>query len=150
MTTHNNKQRGMTMLELMVVLAIVAILVVAAIPSFHKVNAHIKMATAAQALVTDLRTTQADAIRKGAPATLDFAGTQQSFQDFCNANWCRSENGAGTEWDHVTFSSSGYVIDPPVTPFTVKVMTCQTGETVEVLVQRIGRIQTQSIASGSC
>jgi len=146
MIRYENRQRGLTMLELLVVLAIVAILVVAAIPSFNKMNAHIKMSTAAQAVVTDLRATQADAIRQGAPATLTYSATQQSFQDFCNANWCRAEDGAGTEHDSVTFNSSGYVADPATPPFTLKIRTCKAEDAVLVLVQRTGRIQTQLVS----
>jgi type IV fimbrial biogenesis protein FimT len=151
MINHDNRQRGLTILELMVVLAIVAILTVVAIPSFNKMNGHLRMTTAAQALVTDLRAAQSNAIRQGTTSELDLTravtsagdgGTQQSYQDFCDDNSCAAVDGASTARTTISFNASGYVASPASLPFTVTLQSAQTGESVKVRVRRTGRICT--------
>jgi prepilin-type N-terminal cleavage/methylation domain-containing protein len=150
MVTDRNRERGFTMLELVVVLAIGTVLVVVAIPSFIRTKYHLDLQGAAQTLVSDLRTAQANAIRQGATATLDYPHTQQSFQDFCNANVCTTKDGNGNNASSISFTSAGYVSVPAVMPFTVTMQACHTGETLKVQVQRTGRIQTLTVPPSSC
>lgn len=137
-----NRQNGMTLLELMVVIAIGSIVVMMAIPSFSKMNAHLNVTGAAQALVMDLRTTQANAIRQGTTTTLSYGSTQQSYQDFCNVNSCLPVDGGNNPYLSVSFDSSGYLTDPAALPWTVTLQSAQTGESVKVRVLRTGRICT--------
>jgi prepilin-type N-terminal cleavage/methylation domain-containing protein len=150
MANYHKTQRGMTLLELMVVLAIGAILLVAAIPSFLNMKSHLTLKGAAQTLVGELRTTQADAVRKGLPSTWNSPGTQKTYQDFCSANSCVPTDGGGNAQASVSFSPSGYVTTPATTPFTVTLRSCQTRETILVQIQRTGRIQTLTAAYASC
>jgi prepilin-type N-terminal cleavage/methylation domain-containing protein len=150
MANYYKTQRGMTLLELMVVLAIGAILVVAAIPSFLNMKSHLTLKGAAQVLVGELRTTQADAIRKGLTATWNSPGTQKTYQDFCSANSCVPTDGGGNAAASIGFGPSGYVTAPAVLPFTVRLRSCQTQETIQVQVQRTGRIQTLTAAKAVC
>jgi prepilin-type N-terminal cleavage/methylation domain-containing protein len=150
MTTNRKKERGVTMLELLVVLGIGAILLMVAIPSFVRTKYHLNLQGASQGLVGDLRTYQANAIRQGATTTLTFAGTDQTFQDFCNANSCPWTDGNNNPVGSIKFNSSGYVSAPAVMPFTVTMKVCQTGETVKVQVQRTGKIQTLTTAPSGC
>ena len=163
MQTHRNNERGnnergVTMLELLVVLAIGAILLTMAIPSFQRTKYHLEVQGAAQTLVTDLRTTQADAIRQGTtyglaqtanpPAKIN--GASQSLVDFCGANRCILEDGGGTSTDHISFDSNGYVSFPAVMPFSMTLKACQTEETLKVQVERTGRIQTLTLTPSAC
>jgi prepilin-type N-terminal cleavage/methylation domain-containing protein len=150
MATDRKKERGVTMLELVVVLVIGAVLVAVAVPSFIRTRYHLNIQGAAQGLVGDLRTTQANAIRQGATITLTSAGTDQTYQDFCNANSCLPTDGNNVAVPSISFNSRGYVSAPAVLPYTVTMKVCQTGETVMVQVQRTGRIQTLTAAPSGC
>jgi len=138
------------MLELLVVLAIGAILVIVAMPSFLKTKYHFALQEAALTLVQDLRTTQANAIRQGTTATLAYAGTHQSYQDFCNANSCTPLDNSGNAATSVSFNSSGYVTTPASMPWTVTMISCVTGEQLQVQLQRTGRIQTSTPTVSHC
>ena len=151
MKTRHNRQRGVTMLELVVVLAIGAILLIMAVPNFVKTKYHYTLQAAALTLVEDLRKTQATAIKTGATTALIFSGaatTNPSYQQFCSANSCTpvDTNGAVTS---VSFDSSGYVsaISPPL---TVTMISCVTGEQLQVQLQRTGRIQTSTPTVSHC
>lgn len=138
------------MLELLVVLGIGAILLMVAIPSFVRTKYHLNLQSASQGLVGDLRTYQANAIRQGTTTTLTFAGTNQTYQDFCNANSCSRTDGNNNPVASISFNSNGYVSAPAVMPYTATIKACQTGETVKVQVQRTGRIQTLTTAPSGC
>jgi len=62
----------------------------------------------------------------------------------------------GNPANSISFNSSGYVTTPAALPVTVTLRACAaragdvTGETVQVLVQRTGRIQATKVADGSC
>jgi prepilin-type N-terminal cleavage/methylation domain-containing protein len=150
MATNRKKERGVTMLELVVVLVIGAVLVAMSIPSFIRTRYHLNIQGAAQGMVGDLRTTQANAIRQGTTTMLTFAGTDQTYQDFCNANSCVQTDGNNIVVPSISFNSRGYVSAPAVMPFTVTMKVCQTGETVMVEVQRTGRIQTLTASPSGC
>ena len=150
MRTHRNQERGMTMMELLIVLAIGAILLMVAIPSFMRTKYHIELQGAAQTFVSDLRTTQANAIRQAATVTLDQTTVDQSVRDYCSANRCIVVDGGGTSVTSISFNSSGYVSAPAVMPFSMTLKACQTGETLKVQVERTGRIQKLSLAPSAC
>jgi type II secretory pathway pseudopilin PulG len=138
------------MLELVVVLAIGVVLAMVAMPSFIRAKYHLDLQGASQVLVSDLRTTQANAIRQGATSTLDYHHTQQSFQNFCNTNACTSKDGNGVDASSISFASNGYVSIPTIMPFTVTMQACHTGETLKVQVLRTGKIQTLTVPPSSC
>ncbi len=72
MINHDNRQKGMTLLELMVVVAIGSIVVMMAIPSFSKMNAHLNLKGAGQTMVMDLRRAQSLAVRQNSLHQVDF------------------------------------------------------------------------------
>jgi len=150
MISRQNRERGVTMLELIVVLGIGAILLMVAIPSFVRTKAHLNLQGASQALVGDLRTAQANAIRQDTTIALTYAGTSKTYQDFCNANSCLPTDGANNPAASISFNSSGYVAVPAVMPFTVTMKSCQTGEILKVQVERTGRIRTLTAAPVAC
>ena len=72
------QRRGLTLIELMVTLAITAILVALAIPSMHKLIAQRRVAGVAKELVTDLRYLRSLSIQNAAIVQLDFASNETS------------------------------------------------------------------------
>jgi prepilin-type N-terminal cleavage/methylation domain-containing protein len=148
--SHQNNARGVTMLELVVVLTIGAILIAVAIPSFVRTKRHLELQGASQALVGDLRTSQANAIRQGITSTLDYSNTSQSYQDYCNDNSCTPTDGLNNPAASISFNANGYVSAPASMPFTVTMKSCQTGETLKVQVERTGRIKTLTAAASAC
>ncbi len=68
-------QQGLTLLELMVVVAIMAILMALAAPSFRKSIDNNRMLTAVNSLATGISLTRAEAIRRGAQVTMSSIGS---------------------------------------------------------------------------
>jgi prepilin-type N-terminal cleavage/methylation domain-containing protein len=72
MINHHNRQNGFTLLELMVVVAIGSIVVMMAVPSLRKMNAHLGLKKAAETLMMDFRRAQSLAVRQNSTHRLDF------------------------------------------------------------------------------
>jgi len=71
-------QRGVTLIEVMVVLGIAAILLAFAVPSFQEFVARNRLDGAAQELLTSLQFARSEATRRGAQVTLRLDGTAGS------------------------------------------------------------------------
>ena len=67
------KMRGLTLMELMVTVAIMAILVVLAVPSFNAFLARGRLTGAAEALAQDLQLAKSEALRRNASVTISFS-----------------------------------------------------------------------------
>jgi type IV fimbrial biogenesis protein FimT len=72
--------RGLTLLELMLVLAMTAVLAAMAVPSFRSLMVKRAVGLAAQSLVDDLRYARSEAIKRGGPITV----CQSSSGSACN------------------------------------------------------------------
>jgi type IV fimbrial biogenesis protein FimT len=71
-------QRGFTLVELMVVVAIAAIILGLAVPNFREFIARNRLDSAAQDLMVTLQLARSEATRRGAQVTLRLAGTAGS------------------------------------------------------------------------
>lgn len=87
-------QNGVTLIELMVALAVLAILVSAAVPSFVNLVKDTRMRSTVNALVTAMRVARSEAIKRG--GTVSFCATD----DFLNC-------AAGATRAYIVFSDSG-------------------------------------------
>lgn len=71
---HNKRQYGLTLIELMVVVAIVGILAAIAVPSFLELVRNSRTTGAAENLASTLRQAQADAIKRNRSLVIAFQG----------------------------------------------------------------------------
>jgi type IV fimbrial biogenesis protein FimT len=85
------RSRGVTLIEMMVTLAVAAILLAAAVPSFTSLIQNNRAATQVNEFVTAVHAARGEAIKRGMPVTLCASNNQQQ----CNA---------GSSW------SSGWVV----------------------------------------
>jgi type IV fimbrial biogenesis protein FimT len=67
------KMRGLTLMELMVTVAIMAILLVLAVPSFNSFLARGRLSGAAEGLAQDLQLAKSEALRRNASITISFS-----------------------------------------------------------------------------
>lgn len=85
-------RRGLTLIELMIGLAITAVLVSLAVPSYSTYLQRSRLKAAALGLETDLREARFEAVRRGLPVQLSFQGGQ----DWCYAITTAADCGCGT------------------------------------------------------
>jgi len=80
-----NKQNGFTLLELMITLAIAAILATMAVPSFSNVIKNNRMATQYNELLTSLSIARSEAIKRGSPLVV--CKSNDTSTPACGGNW---------------------------------------------------------------
>ncbi len=85
-TRVSNKQKGFTIIELMIVLLIMAILIALASPSFTKMIRDNRVQTTANGLIVALSTARNEAIRRGVNVTI------------CASNAVATPACGGTDW----------------------------------------------------
>lgn len=76
--SRRSAQRGVTLIEVMIVLGIAAILLAAAVPSFREFVARNRLDGAAQDLLASLQLARSEAMRRGAQVTMRLAGAADS------------------------------------------------------------------------
>lgn len=75
------KNRGLTLLELMIALAVLAIVASLTVPSFGSIAERTRLKTAAETLATDMAEARFEAAQRGQPLHIDYA---------TGAGWCWS------------------------------------------------------------
>ena len=78
-TSRASRMRGLTLIELMVALGMLAVLMTLAVPSFGSIMARQKLKAAAEDLAMDLAEMRLQATQRGMTTHLQFSG---------GANWC--------------------------------------------------------------
>ena len=123
-----NSQRGFTIIELMVTLAVAAILASIAAPSFRSTLQDNRLITEINQLSADLNLTRSEAIKRGSPVTLCKSN------DFDNSPSCVS----GADWH------DGWIIFNDLNANAI----IDSGETVIRVFNRITPANTLAFASG--
>ena len=87
MLTRGPTQRGFTLVELMVTLALMGVTLAFAVPAFGQLSANYRVRAAGESLLSALHLARAEAVRRNAPVTFTLVGTR--------AGWSVTD-GAGT------------------------------------------------------
>ncbi len=90
------KMRGLTLMELMVTVAIMAILIVLVVPSFNSFLARGRLTGAAEALAQDLQLARSEAMRRNTEVRFSFSP---------GGTWCYGSVAAGTACTCTTLNS---------------------------------------------
>lgn len=171
--------RGFTLVEMMVTVAVLAILVSVAIPAFQSTLDKRRLTGAVEQLYSDLQYARSEAILQNRSVTVSFTGTgtwcygmDDATASPCNCNSAPAnctmggvqKTVAGTDFRNVTlsnnsFTSGNLTFDPrrgTANPGTVSLQSGVIG-TVNVIVSPQGRVRICSIdvpdykpSSGSC
>ena len=97
--TRRCAQRGVTLIEAMIVLGIAAVLLAFAVPSFREFVVRSRLDSAAQELLTSLQLARSEATRRGAQVTLRLSGAAGS------RDW-------GSGWTMFVDADGDGVLDP--------------------------------------
>ena len=93
-----NKSHGFTLLELMVVLAIVAILTMLAAPSFTRLIQSITMSSAVNTFLADMRYARSESIRRGGGVVMCRSDDPEAISPTCNTGSGPGGNGWVSGW----------------------------------------------------
>ena len=152
------KMRGLTLMELMVTVAIMAILLVLAAPSFNSFLARGRLIGAAEGLAQDLQLAKSEALRRNASVTISFStlgawcyGTIAAANrcDCTVANSCTLRQVDGSSYAGVTMSSVSF---PSSAPYAFATFTAGQGVanagTVEFTHPNAGTLRVSLGAAG--
>jgi type IV fimbrial biogenesis protein FimT len=106
----NRGQRGLTMIELMVTLAVAALLLAVAVPSFVSTIQSNRVLTEVNALVGDLQYARSEAIKEGVPVSVCVSS---------NGTTCLAANTWHSGWIVFPDPTASGVVAPGVTPLRV-------------------------------
>jgi type IV fimbrial biogenesis protein FimT len=172
--------RGFSMVELLVVLAIVGIMTAVAMPSYRAVSNSIRVSTEINGLMGDLQFTRAEAIKQGATVTTCASanGTSCSASTTWDTGWIvfSDSNGNATvdsgetilrkqksisatdsftadnSISAITFDRQGFVdgLTVSTVTMTLKPLNTTTTWTRCIAIGKIGRLVVQQAGTGSC
>lgn len=156
MRAHRRPAEGFTVIELMVVIAIVAIVMVFAIPSYKGVTTQSRMAGEINDLASDIALARSAAIKQGLTVTI-CPSANPSATPSTTAPACNASTAWNTGWivfidtaNNQTFTTSGDTLLRVHGPFTgsdTLVLSATTGAPTSITFNRMGG--TQSFGSAT-
>ncbi|WP_119154609.1 GspH/FimT family pseudopilin [Caldimonas tepidiphila] len=143
--------RGLTLIESMVVLAVMAILATQAAPAFNSFLAASRLRGAASQLTTDLRNARSEAVTRNTEVTVTFSATGYSLdsggttlRSVVLAGGTTISSGNGTT---VTFTRRG-ILDPVS---SAAVTLANSSHSLQVTLHPLGRVQCEVLSgNASC
>ncbi|HTN42563.1 MAG TPA: GspH/FimT family protein [Nitrospiria bacterium] len=171
-TVNLENTKGMTLTEVMIVVAIIAIVASVGVPMFKNSRYHLNLREKTQTLIRDLRTAQSFAEKENLTYKVVFDTAADSYRvckddptvannpgDECDPPPVVATRLLGTEGmgglvsltsvtdgggneTSISFGGSGYISAPAAPPVTMTLLSCDAAETMQVQIQRIGGIQT--------
>lgn len=91
--------RGFTLVELMVVLAMIAILALIGIPSFSSMQDRNRIKGATEAILSDFRWARSEAIKRNESVTMDFTeGANWSYSIYVSSPSATIKRVSGSDW----------------------------------------------------
>jgi type II secretion system protein H len=161
--TERRRARGMTLIELVVAMSVIALMAAIGIPAFNGVIETRRLTGAVERVANDLRTAQARAVTTGSLHRLAFTGGQYRLEQRNAASvwvpitqWYSlsteyrgvsfdsiiDNNGAGNALANIAFTSTGAVDNPATTiTFPVVLRLSKSTQARTVKVTRAGSIQ---------
>lgn len=122
------KKNGFTLIETLVVVAIIAALFTLSIPTFSRFSAQLSLNTSAKALASKLRAIQTQAVTQHKTLSLDFAKTELA-------------SGISIlKTSKISFSSSG---SPPPGGSGTLMLQNKFGKTKKIIVSSAGRVRVE-------
>ena len=111
MKQHRRTTKGFTVIELIIVMAILGLVAAMSLPGLMKSVSHYRLGTASRGLVSDLRLARHLALKENRPVRVNFL-TQRSYQieRFVAGNWSQASGTVSFADDHtrrgIIFSST--------------------------------------------
>ncbi len=140
-TLNANKDKGFTLVELMITLAVAAILMSLAVPNFSTMIKNNRLTTQANELISSLNYARSEAIRRGASVSVTSASVNW------HTGWTIADNGGTAIRNHaafdgtsslvgsaaaVTYLSTGFLSGTAITYTLCDDRTAETGRTISV------------------
>ena len=144
------RQRGLTLVELMIVIVVIAILLAIAMPSFRDTIDKRRLVGAADNLLADLRYAQSESIKRNAQVVVAFTeGANWSY--VINTTPAKTTNGSdykgssitvATTGDTITFDPRrGTILQAPGSEATLVTITSALGASVGLAVDPLSRMR---------
>jgi len=167
---HHSKQGGVTLAEVLVVIAIIGILAAIAVPSYRDTIERNQIKRAAEALKSDLQWMRAEVVKRSCASTnnwISFDTSAWSYSIYRQAGTCDCPTGSncldrtttGTDYPGITMTSAAFgASSPPYTGFDFRRGTARlagnvrfssANYTVKVVVSTVGRVQICNIAGST-
>jgi type IV fimbrial biogenesis protein FimT len=163
MRTESKRQRGFTLMELVITIAVLAILTTLAVPSFVQFIQNNRLSSEANELVAALQYGRSEALRRGEEVQVCSSSDQTSCGGDWNQGWIaiadpggddevlRVWQSPGTDFQFspgsgtVGFNREGFSTNANAQAFDLQLENCTTDNARRVLVEPSGRVASQRI-----
>lgn len=162
----NAAQRGITLVEVMVVVAVIGILAGLALPSYQDMIERNRLKQAAEALNSDLQWMRTESIKRSCNLNVSFNTAVWSYTIFRTAGTCTcptgtncdDRTGIGSAFPGITMTSASFGLGGTSTAYDFRrgtadfagnVQFSSSNYTVKVVVAQVGRVRICNIAGST-